>query len=120
MLCCAVLCCAVLCCAVLCCAVLCCVVLCCVVLCCVVLCCVVLCCVVLCCVVLCCVVLCCVMLFYFSFRSEVWEIDRVWLIGRYGVLYTLCQPCMNISVLEGVCSLYWPPYELSDGLLGLV
>ena len=33
-------------------------------------------------------------------------------IGRCGVLYTLYQPCMNISVLERVCSVYWPPYEL--------
>ena len=40
--------------------------------------------------------------------------------GCCGVLYTLYQPRMNISVLERVCSVYWPPYELSVELFGLL
>ena len=44
-------------------------------------------------------------------------------MGLEGVefcILDLYQPCMNISVLDRACSVYWPPYELSVGLFGLV
>ena len=57
-------------------------------------------------------------LFYFILRMSFGKLIGFGCngIGRCGVLYTLYQPCMNISVLDRVCSVYWPPYELSVGL----